>query len=142
MDWFWHALWICFVVIPVTVLWITCVVSIFVRHDLSIWARLGWLLVVLVIPLFGALLYLLFTPASMFWRDTATYPPGSRTETVADPQGKASQPSPQSSLVSDISAARQLHASGALTDEEFQRAKDRLLSAVPRQSTDSTINVS
>jgi hypothetical protein len=137
MDWFWHALWICFVVIPVTVLWITCVVSIFVRHDLSIWARLGWLLAVLVIPLFGALIYLLFTPASMFWRDTATYPPDSRTETV--PQGQASQ---QSSLVSDISAARQLHASGALSDEEFQRAKDRLLSAVPRQSIDSTINVS
>jgi hypothetical protein len=64
MNWFWHAVWICLVVIPVTLLWVTCVVDIFLRRDLSGWARVGWVLGVLVFPLVGALVYLAVRPAS------------------------------------------------------------------------------
>ena len=62
MNWFWHALWICFVIIPVTILWIACMVDIiFNRSDLIWWKRLGWLILVLI-PFIGAIIYALMSP--------------------------------------------------------------------------------
>jgi hypothetical protein len=58
MDWFWHAIWICFIVIPITILWIVTVIDVvFRRHDMSGWARIGILIMVLVLPAIGALIY-------------------------------------------------------------------------------------
>jgi hypothetical protein len=39
MDWFWHVLWVCLVVIPIALLWIAVVVELFRRHDLSGWMK-------------------------------------------------------------------------------------------------------
>ena len=62
MNWFWHAVWICFVVIPVTILWIFCIFDVlFRRNDLIWWKRLLWF-VVLLVPLIGALIYAATTP--------------------------------------------------------------------------------
>jgi hypothetical protein len=67
MNWFWHAIWIFFVVIPVSILWIACIFDVvFNRNDLVWWKRLGWFAVVLV-PFIGAIVYSFFTP--MFHRD-------------------------------------------------------------------------
>ena len=63
MDWFWHALMICLVVIPVTLLWASCLVDIVLRSDLAGWHKALWVLLVLVVPLFGALIYLCVRPA-------------------------------------------------------------------------------
>ena len=58
MNWFWHAIWICLVVIPVTILWCVAVFDVvFRRHDLSAWTRIGILIMVLILPVFGALIY-------------------------------------------------------------------------------------
>lgn len=58
MNWFWHALWICLVVIPVTLLWAGAILHIVLfRKDLPWWRRLIWLLVVILLPLIGALIY-------------------------------------------------------------------------------------
>ena len=61
MDWFWHALLVCFVIIPATVLWLAIIVELIRRHDLSTWGRIGWLLVILIFPVIGSLTYLLIT---------------------------------------------------------------------------------
>lgn len=59
MNWFWHAVWICLIVIPTTILWIACVYDIvFRRHSMSAWARILWLLIVLLVPVLGAVIYL------------------------------------------------------------------------------------
>jgi hypothetical protein len=63
MDWFWHALMICLVVIPVTVLWASCLIDIVLRSDLAGWHKALWVLFVLLVPLFGALVYLIARPA-------------------------------------------------------------------------------
>jgi hypothetical protein len=63
VDWFWHAMWIAFAVIPVTLLWIAAVLDIFLRPYGSAWVRVGWVIVVLAIPLFGALIYVFTRPA-------------------------------------------------------------------------------
>jgi hypothetical protein len=59
VNWFWHALWICFVVIPATILWLVCVFDIvFRQRRMAVWKRIVWLIVVLVIPIIGALIYI------------------------------------------------------------------------------------
>jgi hypothetical protein len=59
VNWFWHALWICLIVIPTTILWLACVYDIvFRRRSMSAWARVIWLLIVLVLPVVGAVIYL------------------------------------------------------------------------------------
>ena len=61
MDWFWHALVICLVVIPVTLMWVAVVIELFRRRDLSVPTRFAWLMGVLVFPLLGCLVYLTVT---------------------------------------------------------------------------------
>ncbi len=61
MDWFWHVLIVCAVVVPVTVLWIAIIVELFRRRDLSGVARASWLVILFVLPLIGALLYVIVT---------------------------------------------------------------------------------
>jgi hypothetical protein len=62
VNWFWHALWIALVVIPVTLLWMSTVLDVFLRRDMSGWARVGWLVFALALPVFGSLIYLLLRP--------------------------------------------------------------------------------
>jgi hypothetical protein len=58
VSWFWHALWICLIVIPAALLWVGAVFHIVLfRADLKWWHRLIWLAVVLLIPVVGALAY-------------------------------------------------------------------------------------
>ncbi len=71
MNWFWHALWICFVVIPVTILWIICILDvIFNRGDLVWWKRLGYLVLVLV-PFIGPIIYACVSPLFRHPREDA-----------------------------------------------------------------------
>ena len=59
MNWFWHAMWICFIVIPAAILWLVCIYDIvFRQHDMATWKRIVWLIVVLCIPIIGALVYI------------------------------------------------------------------------------------
>lgn len=58
MNWFWHAMLICFVVIPVALLWAGSIIHIILyRKDLPWWRRLLWLAFVVLVPLVGALIY-------------------------------------------------------------------------------------
>ena len=61
MDWFWHALLVCFVIIPAAVLWIAIIVELIRRRDLSTWQRIGWLIGILIFPIIGSLTYLIIT---------------------------------------------------------------------------------
>jgi type VI protein secretion system component VasK len=64
MEWFWHVLVVCVVVIPVTLMWLAIIYELFTRKDLKWWQRIAWLVFVLVLPLFGALIYLGYTWAT------------------------------------------------------------------------------
>ena len=61
MDWsFWDVLWTTFVVflwISVLIIYFNVVVDIFRSHDLSGWAKTGWLIVLIVLPLLGLFIY-------------------------------------------------------------------------------------
>jgi hypothetical protein len=111
MNWFWHAIWIALVVIPVTILWLSCVFDIFRRDDLGVASRVLWLLGVLVLPIFGSLLYLITRPH-----------PAAAYEAPARQDG---------SLTQQLSDLDRLRRSGAIDDREFQIAKADAIAQVP-----------
>ncbi len=101
MNWFWHALWICLFIIPATILWGYSVFDIvFRRHDLVWWKRVLWLVLVLIIPIIGAVFY----AAGSF---------ASREET--DYRGGGD----------DLD---ELHSQGILTDTELATQRERIAS--------------
>ena len=60
---FWDFFFILFIFIPLTIAWVFTVVDIFRRPDLSGIAKFGWLLLVLIVPLLGMLIYFIARPA-------------------------------------------------------------------------------
>jgi hypothetical protein len=61
MDW-WEFLLVMALVLPITVLWIGCIIDIISRPDLSGWAKALWMVGVLFFPLFGSLIYVIVRP--------------------------------------------------------------------------------
>jgi Phospholipase_D-nuclease N-terminal len=60
MD-FWHTFIVLAVFIPLTILWVTCIVDlIFRRHDMSGGKRAAWIVVIIVFPALGAIGYIAF----------------------------------------------------------------------------------
>lgn len=88
--------------------------DIFRRHDLSGMAKAGWVLVIVILPLLGILIYLIARPA------------------VADmdlpPEGEAgSRAYTRLSAADEIEKAARLQAEGAITPAEFAAIKDAAL---------------
>ena len=52
-----------FIYIPIVILWVSVVIDLFSRPDLGGWAKVGWLVLVLIVPLIGALIYLGVRPS-------------------------------------------------------------------------------
>lgn len=114
MDWFWHVLVVCVIVVPVTVMWIAIIVELFRRHDLSGLARATWLVLLFVLPLIGSLLYVIVT-----WRRGE----GDREVSEAPVAGDSVRPS----TISDLTRLDALRRSGSITEEEFAQGKSRVL---------------
>jgi Phospholipase_D-nuclease N-terminal len=114
MDWFWHVLWVCLVVIPIALLWIAIVVELFRRNDLSGWMKLLWLLFVLVFPVIGAITYVIVT---WLQADRAR-------DLGAAPESPSGTPP---SSVADLARLDRLRRSGVLSEEEFQAGRRAVL---------------
>ncbi len=84
MAWFWHSLVIGIVIIPVTILWIAVTIDLVFRFKGSPAARIGWLVLVFVLPLIGGIIYLAFRPP----------PGGDEVARIADRQRNAPHAAP------------------------------------------------
>lgn len=115
MDWLWHALLVCLVVIPVTIMWVAIVVELFRRRDLGRWTKVLWLLVVFVFPILGSLVYIGVT----WWHADAESDLGAAPQPAGAPREPAT--------ITDLSRLDQLRRSGVLTDAEFEAGKRRVL---------------
>jgi hypothetical protein len=116
MDWFWHVLLVCFIVVPITVMWLAIAIEIFRRHDLNGFARVGWLLGIFFFPLIGCLTYVTVTWLRAGSERNRSRP--SRGRQPADP-----------STAKDLAELDRLQQAGVLTDSEFAEAKRRVLEA-------------
>jgi hypothetical protein len=97
--------------------------DLFRRHDLSGWGKTGWLAVVLVLPLIGSVTYLITQGRAMADRDVQQ---ARRAKQQTDDY-IASVASPGSRTVDELVRAKDLLDRGAISQDEFEQLKRRLL---------------
>ena len=113
--------WIIFIWIAITVL-----IDIFRRHDLSGWAKAGWVILIVILPWLGVLIYLIINHAGMSER---------RMKDVADSQAQFDQAVRKAASTGgggaahEIEKAKQLLDSGAITQEEYDSIKAKALAS-------------
>jgi hypothetical protein len=125
MDWsLWEVIWTTFVVfiwISVIIMYVHVVIDIFRSHDLSGWGKAGWLVVLLVLPLIGLLIYVIARGPAMTQR--AVDDQLARADALRQSMGEGGAGDP----TDQIARGKQLLDSGAIDAEEFAQIKRRAL---------------
>ncbi|RAJ38793.1 putative oligomerization/nucleic acid binding protein [Kitasatospora sp. SolWspMP-SS2h] len=109
------------------------ITDIFRSHDMGGGAKAAWTILVILLPFLGVLLYLIVRGGSMHERDLAQAKQADAAfqEYVRKAAGTGGGPAPSGGSsgghVADLARLADLKNSGALTEEEYQRAKDKLL---------------
>jgi predicted PurR-regulated permease PerM len=124
MAWsFWDVLWTTFVIFVwamFLVVLINVVMDLFRSHDIRGWAKALWLIILIAIPLFGVLIYLIARGGGMAER--AQKAQQAQVEHLKDMVGTAGTPADQ------IAQAKTLLDSGAIDQAEFDKLKAKALS--------------
>jgi hypothetical protein len=107
-------MWFFFIVVPITIAWIASIVDIFARRDLGGWAKAAWFLAVLILPILGTLIYLVSRPAELAYPGQAT---GQGYSGYQGGMGTANE----------LETLSRLKTEGALSQEEYEAAKSRIL---------------
>ena len=122
LDLFWTFVWF-FALMIYFWLIITVFTDLFRRRDLSGWAKAGWVVFVLVLPLLGTLCYLISQGRSMADRDTRQ----ARGVKQQTDEYIRSVVSPSYKGVEEIAHGKELLDQGAISPEEFEQLKRRVL---------------
>ncbi|WP_406002689.1 SHOCT domain-containing protein [Streptomyces sp. NBC_00829] len=121
---FWTVMWI-FLWIMWLMLLFRIIADVIRDHDMNGWAKACWLLFVIVIPFLGVLIYVIVHGRDM----------GTREMRRAQEQQQAfdsyvrdtAATGGESSDADALAKLSDLKAKGELTEEEFQRAKEKIL---------------
>jgi type VI protein secretion system component VasK len=122
LDLFWTFVWF-FALMIYFWLIITVFADLFRRRDLSGWAKAGWVVFVLVLPLLGTLCYLITQGRHMADRDTRQ---AHEVKQQTDEYIR-SVVSPSYKGVEEIARGKELLDQGAISPEEFEQLKRRVL---------------
>jgi uncharacterized membrane protein len=112
---FWEGFFLLLIWIPIVFLWAFALVDLFRRDDLSGWAIAGWLILIIVFPLLGVLIYLIFRPVTA--RDIQA-----REEYVQEVEFQKA-----SNATDRLHKLAELRDKGDITQEEFEKQKAKLL---------------
>lgn len=130
LNLFWTMLWF-FLWIMWLFLLFKVIADIFRSDDLGGWAKAGWLILALVLPYLGVLIYVIARGKSMGKRDVAEAKEREAAFKAyvreAAATGDTTGPAKRGSSVEELAKLAELKDRGAITDEEFQRAKTKLL---------------
>lgn len=99
------------------------IMDVFRRDDLSGWGKAGWFLLLLVLPLFGVLIYVIVNSRTMVSRDVAGLQQAQADQDAYIRQVAGSTPDP----ATQIAKAKELADSGAITQQEFESIKAKAL---------------
>jgi hypothetical protein len=102
---------------------ITVFGDLFRRHDLSGWAKAGWIVFVLLLPLIGSLTYLITQGRSLADREVRQ---AEQAKQQTDDHIR-SVAAPGAQRVEEIARAKELLDQGAISPEEFEQLKRRAL---------------
>jgi Mn2+/Fe2+ NRAMP family transporter len=107
--------WVIFIWVAITVL-----IDVFRRHDVGGWTKAAWVILVIVLPFLGVLLYLLVNHDGMAKRSAkqAEAQKAQFDEYVRDAAGGSA---------SEIAKAKELLDSGAISQEEYDQIKRKAL---------------
>jgi hypothetical protein len=123
LNLFWTMLWF-FLFVAWIWLLISLVADIFRSRDLSGWGKALWTLLIIIVPLLGALTYLIARGKGMAERSAEEY--GLREEAfrtyVRDAAG-SSEPS----VADELTKLAQLRDAGTISTDEFEIQKAKLL---------------
>jgi Phospholipase_D-nuclease N-terminal/Short C-terminal domain len=97
------------------------IADIFRSHDMSGWGKAAWLLLIVFLPLLGVLIYLIARGHKM--QEHAVRDAKQQDAAFRDYVRTAA-----SSPADDLSKLEDLRSRGIISDEEFQRAKEKALS--------------
>ena len=108
----------CWVLWIFLVIWI--LIDVFRNHNLSGWAKTGWIILIIFLPLIGVLIYLGVHGKDMVERRDAADEEAYYAARVAASDGSTS-------TAFQLSKLADLHDRGVLTDAEFEREKQKIL---------------
>ncbi|MFB8244016.1 SHOCT domain-containing protein [Streptomyces sp. NPDC055952] len=123
---FWTILWV-FLWIMWFVLLFRVVLDIFRDDDLSGWAKAGWLVFCIVLPFLGVFVYVVARGKDMGRRENAR---ARAQQQALDTyiRETARGEGERRSSVDELARLSEIRARGDITDEEFDRAKELVLS--------------
>lgn len=123
MDWsFWDVLWTTFVVfvwVMFIVILVNVLIDLFRSHDLSGWAKALWVIVLVVLPFLGVLIYLIARGGGM--QERAIQQQQQDVANLKKMVGGAGTPADQ------IAQAKALLDSGAIDQAEYEKLKAKAL---------------
>ncbi|CAM5376571.1 SHOCT domain-containing protein [Streptomyces hirsutus] len=132
---FWTMLWF-FLWIMWFVLLFRIITDIFRDDRLSGWAKAGWLVFCIVLPFLGVFVYVIARGRNMGRREVSQAR-AQQEEFNAYIRQTAAGGRPSS--IDELARLSEIHDQGALTDEEFRRAKELVLTGHgPAEHPDST----
>ena len=115
LDVFWYLL-VFFLWIMFFWIFITVVADIFRRDDMTRWKKAAWLVLIIVLPFLGILIYVIARP-KMTAQDV-------RMMTQAE---AAQQAAAGVSTADELSKLKQLHTQGVLSDSEYESLKQKAI---------------
>jgi hypothetical protein len=121
---FWDAFWLLLIFVPLVMVWAAAVVDIFRRDDLNGWLKALWVVVVILAPFLGTLIYLIFR------RPGATREERQAMDTAS--RDFVARYAPDSH-VQQLQVVADLHDRGKLSDAEFEAEKARIRGAGARR---------
>jgi hypothetical protein len=113
----WFFLWLLWIFLVVRIL-----MDVFASDDMNGWAKAGWVTLIILLPLIGVLAYLIVRGRSMQDRQ--------QQEIYAQDQAfRASvREAAGTSPAGELSKLADLHDRGVISDVEFEREKEKILS--------------
>jgi uncharacterized membrane protein YcjF (UPF0283 family) len=106
-------------------IWIWAAIAVFAdifrSHDMSGWAKAGWVLIIIILPLIGVLIYLIVRGPKMAEH-------AQRDAQAQDAAFRQYVRSATSTPADDVQKLEDLRNRGVLSEEEFQRAKAKAIS--------------
>ena len=127
---FWTVLWLFFLFMFIWV-FVALVSDIFRDHELSGWDKAAWLVLLIVFPLVGSLIYLIVRGKSMAERSAVAQ---KHAQAEFDSYIRQAASSSGDSSVDDLARLAELRSNGHLSDEEYETMKSRIVGGGTRAS--------
>ena len=122
-DLIWTTIWIFFLILFIWV-FIAIISDLFRDHTTSGWGKAAWVILLIILPLIGSLIYLIARGGGMAERSAAQ---ARAAQQQFDAYVRETAGTTGSSPVDDLARLAQLRDSGTITPEEFEAMKARVV---------------